>query len=370
MSRKKIVILTPYCPLPADTGGKMEMMKHLNVLRELGECTILSANRKPVGAGWNEENTRNIRDMGFKVVLRDTPANPLQWAGMAYASFCKALGLEKAFGHSNPYHRYAFPLSWWRKNTEGADLVVTNYSYWSWLPANCSKACVLLDLWSNYMWEDMRREARDLGGCDKVFVISQTEKDHLHSIGVNKTFWSPPAFPEKDLPVTGEIGLVGSNSLFNREGLSWLASAGGTEPKVRVYGKLSEAAEAPLFTKVGTYSDNDQPYRECGIILFTTVMGMGVQIKTIEALAAGRAIVARRGAVRGLPTDAKGWTEVDTPEEMIAAAKTFQQDKERRERQSASAREYYRLHLNSEEILSGLTSEYEKMLKNGKNTEK
>ncbi len=365
MSRKRIVILTPYCPLPADTGGKMEMMKHLNVLRELGDCTILSASRKPVGAGWDEENTRKIRDMGFRVVLRETPVNPLQWAGMAYASACKALRLERAFGHSNPYHRFAFPLAWWEKHTADADLVVTNYSYWSWLPATCPKACVLLDLWSNYMWEGMRREVQDLSTCGQVFVISRSEEKQLREAGVHRTFWSPPAFPGRELPVTGEVGLVGSNSLFNREGLSWLASAHASHPRIRVYGKLAAAAEPPMFNRVGTYSDHDQPYRECGIILFTTVLGMGVQIKTIEALAAGRAIIARRGAVRGLPTDTKGWIEVDTPEEMISTAKRLQDDLSLRERQSFAAREYYRLHLDSRNILSNLAAEYEKMLKNG-----
>lgn len=364
MSRKKIVILVPYCPLPADTGGKMEIMKHLGVLRELGDCTILSANRRPVGAGWDEASTRKIRDMGFNVVLRDSPMNPLQWAGMAYASVCKGLRMEKAFGHSNPYHRYAFPLSWWRKNTEDADLVATNYSYWSWLPAKCPKACVLLDLWSNYMWEGSRREAKDLRGCDRVFVISRSEEDQLRGMGVTKTFWTPPAIPEEEFPVTGEIGLVGSNSIFNREGLAWLASAAALEPKIRVYGKLAAAADAPLFIKVGTYSDNNQPYRECGIILFTTVLGMGVQIKTIEALAGGRAIIARRGAVRGLPLEERGWIEVDTPQEMISAARKLQNDEGLRNRQSAAAREYYRRNLDSVKILASLRQEYEKMLKN------
>ncbi|MGD9873490.1 MAG: glycosyltransferase [Kiritimatiellia bacterium] len=364
MSRKKIVILVPYCPLPADTGGKMEMMKHLNVLRDLGDCTILSANRRPVGAGWDDENTRKMRDLGFNVVLRDTLMNPLQSAGMAYASVCKALGLEKAFGHSNPYHRYAFPLSWWRKHTEGADLVVTNYSYWSWLPANCPKACVLLDLWSNYMWEGTKREAKDLGECDRVFVISRSEEDQLRAMGVTQSFWTPPAIPEEEFPVTGEIGLVGSNSIFNREGLAWLGSADAVEPKIRVYGKLAAAADAPLFTKVGTYSDNNQPYRECGIVLFTTVMGMGVQIKTIEALAGGRAIIARRGAVRGLPLEPKGWIEVDTPQEMISAARKLRDDEGLRNRQSAAAREYYRRNLDSAKILASLRQEYEKLLKN------
>ena len=39
----KSVVLTPYCPLPADHGGKVEMWKHLDLLRTMGGCTIASA---------------------------------------------------------------------------------------------------------------------------------------------------------------------------------------------------------------------------------------------------------------------------------------------------------------------------------------
>ena len=362
MSRKKIAILVPYCPLPADTGGKVEMMKHLNVLRELGECTILSAGRRPVGMGWNEENVRRFRERGFRVVLRDAPSSPLQWMGLAYGGVCKSLGLEKAFGHSNPYHRHAFPKSWWATQTAGADLVVTNYSYWSWLPAACPKACVLLDLWSNYMWEGPRREARDLASCDRVFVISKTEQERLHALGVDSTSWSPPAIPERTFPESERIGLVGSDSLFNREGLEWLSRAEVPGAKIRVYGRLAEAARSPMFERVGAYADNDQPYRECGIVLFATTMGMGVQIKTIEALAAGRAIVARRGAVRGLPLDPQGWIEVDTPQEMLAAAERLRGDVIRRAEQAARARAYYRHHLAADKILGRLRNDYAALL--------
>ena len=48
----KSVMLLPYCTIPADHGGKAEMWKALECLRDLGPCTILSARTRPVGMGW------------------------------------------------------------------------------------------------------------------------------------------------------------------------------------------------------------------------------------------------------------------------------------------------------------------------------
>lgn len=79
----------------------------------------------------------------------------------------------------------------------------------------------------------------------------------------------------------------------------------------------------------------------------TTALGMGVQVKGIEALAAGRAIIARKGAMRGLPRANIGWIEVDTPQEMIEAARRLQTDHAARHAQMAAAREYYHVHLEA-----------------------
>ena len=106
-------------------------------------------------------------------------------------------------------------------------------------------------------------------------------------------------------------------------------------------------AAGPGFKPVGHYADAMDPYRQCGIILMAAAGGMGVQIKSIEALAAGRAIVARRGAMRGIPPGNGAWIEADTPEAMRAEAQRLQRDPAARRVQMAAAREYYRTHLET-----------------------
>jgi glycosyltransferase involved in cell wall biosynthesis len=354
----KFVMWVPYCPLPTDHGGKNVMLECARLLNELGDVCLLSAATRPVGGGWTPERVTQLEDEGFEIVLRETDIprrSPLMWCGLAWGALCKGLKLEKAFGHANPYHRWSVPLSWWQTHTADADLVVVAYSFWAHLPTPCPKVLLLLDLWSDTTWTNVRRETRDIGSCDHVLVISTEEETTLNARGISQTLWQPPQVPLSNFPVESAVGLVGSHSAFNREGLSWLAAASDdASVRIRVYGRLAAHAEADVFEAVGRYETDDQPYAECGIMLMTTTLGMGVQVKTIEALAAGRAIIARRGAMRGIPDGEGAWIEVDTPEAMLAEAARLLKDTEARETQGQRAHAYYRQHLDSIRLRSSL----------------
>ena len=357
MSGWTSVMLLPYCPLPVDHGGKAEMWKALECLRELGPCTILSARTRPVGMGWTQAAQEELKKRGFQVVFRedDEPRRfrPGRAWGMAYAAGCKALGLERAFGHANPYHRLAFDPAWIARHAESANLAMFAYSYWAGFPVACPKAVLLLDLWSDYMWGGSGIETRDLKTADLVVVISKQEEQRLRNRGIAHTLWSPPFVAAAELPDADRIGMVGSTNAFNREGLRWLG-AGVPESPVKVFGGLARFAAGEGFEPVGRYPDALDPYRQCGIILMAAAGGMGVQIKSIEALAAGRAIVARRGAMRGIPEGHGAWIEVDTAEEMREAARRLRHDPGARARQMAAAREYCRAHLDAEKLRAEL----------------
>lgn len=355
------VVLIPYCPIPLDTGGKAEMWKHLNVLRELGSCRIVTARRRPVGLGWTADYEREIRSKGFDLVFREDCSGLTggQMLGFLYGLIGKGLGMERAFGHSNPYHRYAFSQKWWINQTNHADVAVINYSYWARLPCRCPKVVVLLDLWSDFMWEGPRRETKELKTADMVVAISKHEEEELRKRGVQNILWSPPAIAAARLPDSARIGMIGSPSKLNREGLRWLSMAAERAGlPIRVYGGIAEHAAGNGFQPIGRYADMREPYRECGIILITTALGMGVQIKAIEALAAGRAIIARRGAMRGIPGSKPGWIEVSNPREMLGWAKQLKTDRQLRDYWSSRAKEYYRVHLESGRILSDLKTVY------------
>jgi hypothetical protein len=349
MSELKSVVLLPYCPLPVNHGGKAEMWKALECLREMGPCTILSARTRPVGADWTPAALDTLKKQGFQVVFREDDESqrfrPGRAWGMAYAAGCKMLGLHRAFGHANPYHRLAFDPEWVARHSESADLAVFAYSYWAGFPTACPKAVLLLDLWSDFMWGGAEAETRDLKTANLVIVISKQEDVRLHARGIRHTLWSPPFVAATDLPDSDRIGMVGSDNAFNREGLRWLGS-GLADASVKVFGGLARYAAGEGFESIGRYGDAMDPYRPCGIILMTTVEGMGVQIKSIEALAAGRAIVARRGAMRGIPPGNGAWIEVDTPAEMAEAARRLQREPVARHAQMAATREYYCAHLD------------------------
>lgn len=360
------ISLLPYCPLPANTGARIEMMKHLSILKEFGESWIASAATRPVGCGWSGDNKRDVESLGFQVKLREESAGRFKAAhliGMLYGVVFKGIGFEASFGHSNPYHRCAFDASWWRDVSRDADLAVIHYSYWARLPCDCPKVVVLHDLLSDTMWGGWHREVDELKGADLIVVISKSEEEKLRQRGLERVLWSPPAVDEMTgLPDSGLVGLVGSSNLMNREGLSWLSSALGP-CEVRVYGSLAGHAAKPSLNTVGRYESSDAPYRECGIVLIPTVLGTGVQIKCVEALAAGRAIVARRGAMRGIPQDKNSWIEVDTPGEMMDWAKKLSADKSLREAWSQRSRDYYRRHLHADKIREELRTAYQSLAK-------
>ncbi len=358
----KSVVLTPYCPLPADTGGKVEMWKHLDLLQSMGDCTIASAATRPVGMGWTVEMKRRIEERGFAVRLREElhpSRNWRQWLGLAYGAVCKGLRLERAFGHANPYHRHAFPADFLLECSQGADLAVINYSCWAHLPTACPKVVILHDLLSSIMLGWSRRETEELSQADLVVVISKDEEAELRRQGLRHVLWSPPLAHPSDFPLTEQVGLTGSANLFNQEGLRWLGQAAMPQSlPFAIYGALSQFAAWPDARKVARYADSSQPYQECGIMLLPTASGTGVQIKVVEALAAGRAIVARKGAMRGLPPSEGAWLEVNSPAEMWAQAECLSKNAQLRQTLAGKAKAYYQQHLDAEKILAELRQAY------------
>ena len=359
----KSVVLTPYCPVPADTGGKVEMWKHLDLLRTMGNCTIASAATRPAGMDWTVEMKKQIAERGFAVRLREElhpSRNWRQWAGLAYGAVCKGLRLERAFGHANPYHRHAFPPDFLLECSRGADLAVINYSYWAWLPTACPKIVILHDLLSGIMRGWNRCETEELGQADLVVVISKDEEEELRGQGLRNVLWSPPLAHPSDFPLTEQVGLIGSANLFNQEGLRWLQQAARPAAlPLTIYGSLSQFAAWPDVRQVARYINSNQPYQECGIIILPTALGMGVQIKVVEALAAGRAIVARQGAMRGLPPSGGAWIEVTSPAEMWEQAERFSKNVQLRKAQAAKAQAYYQQHLEAEKILTEIREAYQ-----------
>ena len=364
------ISLIPYCPLPVNTGARVVLMKHLNMLKDLGRCTILSARCKPVGSGWSEKYEQELRKEGFHLAFRpELKLTMRQWYGLVYASFFKSAHQERAFGHSNPYHRTAFPANWWFKQTESAELAEIHYSYWSHLPSSCPKIVVVHDLWSNIMWEGSRKETMELRLADLVVTVSNDDRRILRDRGIQQVIWSPPCVEQVLFDDSNTVGIIGSANRFNREGLAWLVNGKQLDNaglEIILYGSVSKfAAFSPAFTPYGWYNNSFLPYEQCGVIMIPTGLGSGLQIKAIEALAAGRAIVARKGAMRGFPVSEIGWIEVDTPEEMIEQVRKLVNDCEKRKKLMRLSRAYYQTYLESNKVLGELKAAYLNVIQKG-----
>ena len=244
--------------------------------------------------------------------------------------------------------------------TEQFDLAVINYSYWAFLPCECPKIVILHDLLSSTMTAYSKGETEDLLTAELIVVISCDEKHELHKRGIEKVLWSPPAIERIDVSDSGRIGVIGSANKFNAEGMRWLSTSDFTsEFSINVYGDVGKYAKREVFDCRGRYKDAMEPYHECGIILVPTAQGTGVQIKAVEALAAGRAIVARRGAMRGIPHSSDAWIEVDKPNEMIIAASRLAENTAERESLGRAAHSYYKKYLNASDIRGNLKSAIE-----------
>ena len=360
-SELRSVCLVPYCPWPANTGTKVEMMKHLNVLRKLGPCRILSCKKKPVGFGWTSEAVKSLEEMGFEFAFRETDYFfDLRWIySCGYAWLCTFLKMEDRFGSSNPYHRYAFRQSWIRRKTADADLVVMQYSYWARLLGDIPSVIVQHELLSNFHRGGSKKETQDLQQADCILVVGDDEVATLKERGLQNVIWSPPAIEGEALPVNAEVGLVGTVAPQNLEGLHWLESAQAeVAPKINVFGNLASKCTQPYLNPVGRYGKGSEPYEACGIHLMTRPDRPGLQIKVVEALSFGRAIIARKGSMRGLPHSENAWVEVETPDEMLSEALRLSTDEEARLVLANAARRYYLDHLDSHQILSRLEQTY------------
>jgi hypothetical protein len=359
----KSVVLLPYCPWPPDTGTRIEMMKHLEVLRELGECRLASARGWPVGFGWTDEAIAALEAKGYSLVFREDMyprLSPLQWTGMAYGAVCRCLVPERAFGHANPYHRYAFQERWWQTVSAGYDLAVMHYAFWARFRTPCPQVVVLHEMLSNLHWGGYGIETRELAGTALVITVGRDEELLLRQRGVRNVLWSPPLAEAQQFPVTPEIAMVGTTAPQNIEGLKWIEAAPNPAAfRVNVYGSLAKAVKAPFLAPIGRYENRYEPYRCCGIHLLTRGDRPGLQIKAVEALACGRAIVARRGSMRGLPEGEGGWVQVETPEEMLIVAERLRNNTAEREGLAAAAATFYHKHLDGERVRAALRTAYE-----------
>jgi hypothetical protein len=121
-------------------------------------------------------------------------------------------------------------------------------------------------------------------------------------------------------------------------------------------GAASGLAPVPGVRMLGRVPDLGPVYLEADIVINPVLLGSGIKIKTLEALAHGRPLVASRHAVRGLPEQDAGRSFVvaDGDEAFTAAVSALANDPARRAGLAASAVAMVTRHFSPQQALAPL----------------
>ena len=166
----------------------------------------------------------------------------------------------------------------------------------------------------------LREEARLLGDFDHVVFNAREEADAYQAAGVPAPRISvlplprPPRRGTEPAPAPAEtrpfaLGLVASLSLFNMEGVAWLAQE--VLPRLRSRGvRLLVAGTVGPFARsvlppdsaevLGWVDDVAAVYAQVEVVVVPLLTGTGVSVKTMEAADHGAAIVSTTVGVRGV----------------------------------------------------------------------
>ena len=144
-----------------------------------------------------------------------------------------------------------------------------------------------------------------------------------------------------------DLLFVGSNHLPNVEGLRWfldevfipqLAPHGTTLAVAGSVTDYEEWPQLPGLVYLGRVADLDPLYAAARIVVLPILSGAGSPVKTVEALAQGKAMVATRLALRGIdPTDWRGVAVADNAAGFARCIRDLLADPEHREREGRAA---------------------------------
>ena len=213
--------------------------------------------------------------------------------------------------------------------------------------------------------------------CDVVLGIQSEETSYLRvllpghevvTVGIDSdlpnSFLLPSHVPEI-------IGIIGSDNFANREGLalflaqSWpLIHSQCPQARLCIAGKLGLALSArdqPALpdgvTTLGWIPDLSDFYRDLRLVVNPVVRGTGLKIKSVEALAHGRPLVAYPVGLEGIYCSTHlHWIEVPDAQAMALACLALLQDPARCDAMAQAARSYAQQSLGAEHVYAPLAA--------------
>lgn len=214
-----------------------------------------------------------------------------------------------------------------------------------------------------------------LAHCDIAIGIQKVESSYLQNLLPNHTILTVgvdselPANPGLPSQAGQVIGILGSDHQANQEGLHdflqkcWPAiKQACPAAELHLAGKLGMAfqqqwpGDLPAGVRVlGWLAELGNYYRNLGLVVNPVTRGTGLKIKTVEALAHSRPVVAYAVGLEGIDRDQDGgWLEVDSPQAMAEACIALLQDPERCDAIARRARQFATQHLSAENVYQPL----------------
>lgn len=188
-------------------------------------------------------------------------------------------------------------------------------------------------------------ETQLLARADLVMAIQPTEAVVLREmVGDARviTVEHGVALPDDfDAPIaeSADVVLVGSNNRMNQHGLAWFLAqawprvlASVPSARLLVFGPLSstDACHGPNVVAAGFAPHVRDAYARARVVIAPLLAGSGLKIKTVEALAYGRAVVTTSVGAEGLENAPKGvFALADDPVEFARAVVAFLEDRPR-----------------------------------------
>lgn len=195
------------------------------------------------------------------------------------------------------------------------------------------------------------QERARLALFDRVIAISAPDAAQFSQwLGAERVLLAPHAHEARPQPFREQahnLLFVGSGYAPNRDGLAWLLSEvwprlQTTTARLDVVGDAGQALAGhvlpPMVHLHGQVTELEAAYREADLCLNPVQYGSGLKIKTVEALAHGRALVCSPHGARGLEAWAgQAFVVADGTAQFAAAIDQLLADAARRRQLAVSA---------------------------------
>lgn len=189
----------------------------------------------------------------------------------------------------------------------------------------------LTDRYKTYLINEMKpewyslyrlQEKKGLNRADVIWAIQESEKKYFEKLCKKKVHVVGHQIIPKYIKseYSNTILLIGSHNQLNIHGLTHfieeilpIITNQIKDIKVIVAGNIVEKNKIiPFHPNVefyGTYTSNEEVYKLSNIVIVPILGGSGLKIKTIDAMAYGKAVVSYSNGVEGLPifNDVKGY---------------------------------------------------------------